>query len=164
MFKNFIPDIYVNSISDINLKKLKSIGIAAIILDLDNTLDSHETETPSKCALDFLEKLRSNNFSICVISNGKYSRVKTYLKGLDIPYVADAGKPLKKSYRKALDVLSLKPENVTFVGDQIFTDIWGANRMKLTTVLVNPIEQYENPFFYIKRALERFVKTKITKE
>ena len=164
MLKNLVPDLYVHDISAIDIEKLKLSGITAVILDLDNTLDSHETKRPSARAMHFLEKLKENGFLICIISNGKKPRVETYLNGLHIPFVADAGKPLKKSYCRALDVLGCIPKETAFVGDQIFTDTWGANRMGLTTILVEPIKAFENPFFYIKRALEQFVKAKIPKE
>lgn len=164
MLKMLNPEFFVKCISDIDLNALKARGITAIILDLDNTLDSHKTKTPSPRALAFLDKLKSMGFSFCIISNGKQKRVETYLQGLQIPFVAKAGKPLKKSYKKALRILSTPPQCTAFIGDQIFTDIWGANRMGLVTILTEPIEQFENSFFYIKRFLERFVKSNISKE
>lgn len=164
LFKNLLPDLYKQDISAINIDLLKQRGIAAVILDLDNTLDSHETKTPSDKAAYFLNSLRERGFLVCVISNGKHVRVKAYLAGLDIPFVAKAGKPFKKSYLCALKELHCRPDNTAFIGDQIFTDIWGANRMGLYTILVDPIEFFETPLFYIKRALERIVKAKIPKE
>lgn len=161
---HFVPDYYCRDISKVPLLDLKKSGIRAMICDLDNTLDSHETPVPSESALAFLGELRSLGFSVCIISNGKHARVARYLKDLSLPYIAKAGKPKKKSYQKALKILKCKPEHAAFVGDQIFTDTWGANRMGLTTVLVEPIESIENPFFYPKRALEKIVKARITKE
>lgn len=164
MLKNFVPDFCVKTIADIDLKRLRDAGMTAMVLDLDNTLDSHNTITPSPQALHFLDSVLSENFLVCVISNGKHARVSTYLHNLSIPFVANAGKPLKKSYYKALDILNVAPERTVFVGDQIFTDVWGANRVGLTTILTEPIEQFENAFFYIKRGLEKIVKRKIAKE
>lgn len=164
MLKMLRPDFVVKCISDIDLKALKARGITAIILDLDNTLDSHNTKMPSPCALAFLDKLKILGFSFCIISNGKQQRVETYLQNLSVPFVANAGKPLKKSYKKALKILNTPPHCTAFIGDQIFTDVWGANRMGLLTVLTEPIEQFENSFFYIKRFLEHFLKLNIPKE
>jgi len=164
MFHNLIPDLYYKDILSIDLEKLKKSGIRAVICDLDNTLDSHETKTPSSSAIQFLDALKANGFLVCVISNGKHERVETYLKHLSVPFLANAGKPLKKSYLRALSLLHCPAEETAFIGDQIFTDTWGANRMGLLTILVDPIENFENPFFYIKRALETIVKAKITKE
>ena len=164
MLKKFIPDYYYDDISKIDIEVLKKGGYKAVICDLDNTLDCHETKTPSQNALLFLDKLKTHGFTLCVISNGKEERVKKYLSGLDIPYIAKAGKPLKKSYLSALKTIGFTTNETVFIGDQIFTDVWGANRLGIATVLVEPIKSYENAFFYIKRALEKIVKSKITKE
>ena len=164
MFECLIPDMYVKSISDIDINKLKSMGFSAVISDLDNTLDSHETSVPSPEVIEFLDSLKNNGLSVCIISNGKHERVKKYLENLDIPYVAKAGKPLKSGYLKALEFLKCETKDAVFIGDQIFTDVFGAKRVGITSVLVDPIEQFENPFFYIKRTLEKFVKAKIPKE
>ena len=164
MFKKLVPDFFVPCITDIDLDVLKNRGITAVILDLDNTLDSHHTKTPSAHAQAFLNSLSTCGFSVCVISNGKEARVNTYLQNLAIPYVANAGKPLKKSYQKALHLLNSSPDCTAFIGDQIFTDVWGANRMGLVTILTEPIEQFENAFFYIKRFFEGFIKSKLPRE
>ncbi len=162
--RNLIPDFYYRDISEIPISMLKEKGITAVICDLDNTLDSHKTPTPSEQALTFLTELKQQNFDVCIISNGKQPRVDRYLAKLSLPYIAEAGKPLKKSYLNALKMLKCKPKDAAFIGDQIFTDTWGANRMGLTTILVEPIESIENAFFYPKRLLEKFVKTRIPKE
>lgn len=85
LFHNLVPDLFVHDISAIDLNKLKENGISAVILDLDNTLDSHETKTPSARALSFLEELKAGGFLVCVISNGKRRRVEAYLAGFEIP-------------------------------------------------------------------------------
>lgn len=158
------PDYYYNNISDIPLQMLKDSGIRAVICDLDNTLDCHETPVPSDKALAFLNELKRLDFDVCIISNGKQSRVDRYVQGLGIPYIAKAGKPSKKSYMKALKAVKCKPKAAAFIGDQIFTDTWGANRVGLTSILVEPIKSIENPFFYPKRFMEKIVKANLKKE
>ena len=164
MFRSLIPDYYYENVQNINLEILKSKGIKYIICDLDNTLDSHNQKIPSQKALDFLENLKQCGFQVCIISNGTLARVTKYLENYPLKFIAKAGKPLKKSYQKAMSEIGATPEITAFIGDQIFTDVLGANRMNLTTILVNPIESIENAFFYIKRPLEKIVKSKITKE
>ncbi len=164
MFKKFKPDFYYENISCINLDILKGKGIKYVICDVDNTLDSHNVPHPSATAVAFLKKLEDYGFTVCIISNGKHERVKEYLKGYSLEYIAKAGKPLKKSYIKAMNKIGADAPHTAFIGDQIFTDILGANIMGLTSILVTPIEQYENAFFYLKRALEKIVISKITKE
>lgn len=164
MFKKLIPDFYYDNVSCVDLEKLKSKGIEYVICDLDNTLDSHNQKTPSNSALEFLGRLKDAGFNVCIISNGKHERVKAYLENYPLKYIAKAGKPLKKSYLKAMGEIGADPKKTAFIGDQIFTDVLGANRVGLTTVLVEPIESFENSFFYIKRAFEKMVKSKIVKE
>ncbi len=164
MFKKLIPDFYYDNVSCIDLEKLKSKGIEYVICDLDNTLDSHNQKTPSEGALAFLNNLKESGFNVCIISNGKHERVAKYLSDYPLKSIAKAGKPLKKSYLKAMGEIGADASKTAFIGDQIFTDVLGANRVGLTTVLVTPIESIENPFFYLKRALEKVVKSKIVKE
>jgi len=164
VFKKLIPDFYYDNITNIDTKKLKEKGIEYIICDLDNTLDSHNQKTPSETALSFLNTLKDEEFTVCIISNGKHERVKQYLEQFPLSYIAKAGKPLKKSYLKAMNEIGAQKNKTAFIGDQIFTDVLGANRVGITTILVTPIESIENPFFYIKRALEKFVLRKIVKE
>lgn len=164
MFKSLFPDYYYENVQSINLEILKNKGIKYIICDLDNTLDSHNQKIPSQKALNFLEKLKQSGFEVCIISNGKHARVTKYLENYPLKFIAKAGKPLKKSYRKAMTEIGAEPEVTAFIGDQIFTDVLGANRMRLTTILVNPIESIENALFYIKRPLEKIVKSKFVKE
>ena len=164
MFKKFFPDYYYNSIASVNLDLLKEKGIKHIICDLDNTLDSHNQKTPSERALTFLEKLKNSGFCVCVISNGKQPRVEKYFAGYPLKFIAQAGKPLKKSYLRAMSEIDAVPSSTAFIGDQIFTDVLGANLVGLTTILVEPIESIENAFFYVKRPLEKFIKAKIVKE
>ncbi len=164
MFNKLIPDFYYDNISCIDIQKLKVSGIEYVICDLDNTLDSHNTKEPSCTALSFLNSLKDAGFTVCIISNGKHERVKKYLSNYPLSFIAKAGKPLKKSYLKAMNEIGAESSKTAFIGDQIFTDVLGANRIGLTTILVTPIESIENSFFYIKRALEKIVKSKITKE
>ena len=164
MFKKLIPNFYYDNISCINLDILKEQGIRYVICDVDNTLDSHNVPRPSATAVAFLEKLKDYGFTVCIISNGKHERVKEYLSDYSLEYIAKAGKPLKKSYIKAMNKIGADATSTAFIGDQIFTDILGANNVGLTTILVTPIERFDNAFFYIKRALEKIIISHITNE
>ena len=164
MFKKLIPDFFYDNISCIDIQKLKDLGIKYVICDLDNTLDSHNVAVPSENSLRFLDSLKDAGFIVCIISNGKHERVEKYLADYPLEFIAKAGKPLKKSYLSAMSKIGATPTETAFIGDQIFTDVLGANNVGLTTILVTPIESIENSFFYIKRALEKIVKSKIAKE
>lgn len=156
-----MPDIALKSIYDLDLDKLKSLGIKGIILDIDNTLESHKTPKPSKKVIDFLEKLSENGFKICFISNGKHKRVRVFNEDLKLFALSKAGKPKKKGYKKAAEMMQLSPKETAMAGDQIFTDVFGAKRSGMVSILVEPIESIENKFFYIKRFFEKGLRKRI---
>lgn len=159
----FTPDIYAENIHKIDLDKLLEKGIKGVILDIDNTLESHKVPKATKKTLEFLKNLEDKGFKICLISNGKHERVKIFNEDLGYFAMAKAGKPKKCGYKKAMEEMELNPWEVAMVGDQLFTDVFGAKRCKMTSVLVEPIESIENGFFYIKRFFEKRIKEKIVK-
>lgn len=161
MGKRLLPDKTADSIFSLDLQALSSRGIRGIIFDIDNTLESHRVPEPSARVCTFLDRVQNAGFRVCLISNGKKNRVERFNSRLHLPAIARAGKPLKKNLRRALTFLNTSPEETALVGDQIFTDVYGGNRMGFYTILVNPIEQIENKFFYIKRFLERMIRKKI---
>ncbi len=163
MLKMFLPDMAVDNIHEIDLDGLKDLGIKGVILDIDNTLESHLTPTPSEKTLEFLKNLEDNGFKICLISNGKEERVEIFNKELSYFALAKAGKPTKRGYLAGMKHMNLTPKETAMVGDQLFTDIFGAKRCKMYAILVTPIENFENGFFYIKRFFENIIKRKLIK-
>ena len=161
MFSKLLPDMCAESIYDIDFALLKEKGIKGIILDIDNTLVSHKTPVPDKKTLELTDKLVSMGFKLSVISNGKPERVNKFTHGFDIPVISGYLKPSKKGYVLALEQMALLPCECAAVGDQIFTDVLGANKMGIFSVYTTPIEKYENTFFYIKRFFEGFVLKKL---
>ena len=155
--KLFIPDKKIDTVFSLEFDKLKGLGIKGIIFDIDNTLESHQVPEPSDEIKNLLEKVKEHGFSVCLISNGKEPRVELFNRSLSLPAVGNAKKPLKKNMRYAMKLLNTTKNETALVGDQIFTDVFGGNRMGFYTVLVNPIEQIENKFFYIKRFFERMI-------
>ena len=155
--KLFMPNKKIDSVFSLDFDKLKKLGIRGIIFDIDNTLESHRVPEPSDEIKNLLEKVKELGFSVCLISNGKEPRVELFNRSLLLPAVGNAKKPLKKNLRLAMQLLNTSKNETALVGDQIFTDVFGGNRMGFYTVLVNPIEQIENKFFYIKRFFERMI-------
>ena len=161
LFKNLFPDILAESIYDIDFFSLKEKGIKGIILDIDNTLVPHTAPTPDGRALELISNLKDMGFSLAIISNGKPDRVKKFTEGFDIPVIWGHIKPKKSGYVLALSSLNVKPNECAAIGDQIFTDVLGANRMGILSVYTTPIIKYENWFFYIKRFFETFILQKL---
>lgn len=137
------PSAFYATVYDIDLASLSERGIRALILDLDNTLIPWRgDEIPPKLKA-WVEELKQGGFAACLVSNAGGTRAARMAETLGIPVVAPAGKPFKKGFLAALNVLGVAPDEAAVVGDQLFTDVAGGNRLKLYTILVNPISTKE---------------------
>lgn len=157
MFDKFVPDMYSQSIYRINYKKLADKGIKCIIFDLDNTISPVDVNEPSKEAIDLMFDLKDLGMRPILMSNSPKKRVEPYRNKLEIDSCASAAKPFSKNYKKILEVYKLKPEEVACVGDQLLTDILGANKMGLTSILINPISKKDRLSTYINRVIEKII-------
>lgn len=161
MMKNFYPDLYVSSISQITASMLIKMGMEAVVLDIDNTLVPHNDPNPTKEVEKFLADMRESGIKLCIVSNNHYDRVKKFADRINIPYfVHDALKPRAYGYLKAGEVMGVSPEKTAAIGDQIFTDVLGGKRAGCFTVLVDPIDvKTELWFIKLKRFFEKpFIK------
>ena len=156
MFKKFYPNLYVDSTYEIDFEKLYSEGIRGIIFDIDNTLVEHGLPATDR-ARELFDRLRNIGFKTCLISNNKEPRVKPFAMEVKSDYVFKANKPSKKNYLKAMDIMNTDKNNTCFVGDQLFTDVYGANRCDIKSILVKPIHPKEEIQIVLKRKLEKIV-------
>ena len=156
MLSSFYPDHYLDSTFEIPFETLYEKGYQGVIFDIDNTLVPHGAPADER-AIAFFERLKKIGFQSVLLSNNKEPRVKMFHDDVHVPYIYKAGKPSVKGYSKAVEMMGLTKEQVLFVGDQLFTDVWGANRTGLTTYLVKPIHPKEEIQILLKRKLERIV-------
>ncbi len=152
-----LPMKTYNTIFDIPLVQLYTFGIRGIIFDLDNTLTEWNNPELSLETISWLEDAKKMGFSMCFVSNNSDVRVREVADLVEIPFVARAGKPRRRSFRRAMDLMQTKPENTAVVGDQIFTDILGGNRLGLFTVLVSPISRKEFIGTRFVRLIEKII-------
>lgn len=155
-FKSFYPDEYLENAYDIDYEGMYRSGYRGIIYDIDNTLVMHGYPADDK-SLELFKRLRAIGYSTIVLSNNKEPRVKMFCDVVDTPYIYKAGKPLKKGYLNAMKLMGTDSDNTLFIGDQIFTDVWGAKRIGIHTILVKPINPKEEIQIVLKRILERLV-------
>lgn len=156
MFDNFYPDIYISSTYQIPFEQLYSDGYRGILFDIDNTLVEHGAPADERSTELFL-RLRNIGYKTVVISNNKEPRVKQFADAVGSEYIYKAGKPLIKNYLKAMEMMETDKAGTLFVGDQIFTDIWGARSTGLFTYLVRPIDKKEEIQIILKRYLEKII-------
>ncbi len=158
--KLFIPDVYQKSIYQINYNKLKNQGVKCLVFDLDNTMEPYASFAPSKRLKELIAILK-NDFNIVIMSNSKKDRVRPFKEGLNVDASHTSRKPLKKKYKKILELYNLSPNEVACIGDQVMTDILGANRMGMVSVLVHQISPIEPIKTKFNRILERRVIKKL---
>lgn len=156
MLKQFYPSEYVDSTYLINFEKLYADGYRGLLFDIDNTLVPHGAKA-DKRAIELFARLKKLGFRICLISNNKEPRVKMFNEDVRVSYIFKAGKPSVKAYQNAMKMTGTEKENTVFIGDQIFTDIYGANRAGLRNYLVRPINPREEIQIVLKRYLEKIV-------
>lgn len=157
MRRLLVPDQQLNDIFEIDTAYLKSIGIKGLITDMDNTLVAWSDRNVYPRLAEWFADLKKQGFRLCIVSNNSKEKGGQLAREVDIPAIWYAVKPRRKAFRQALEKMELKPEEVAVVGDQVFTDVLGGNRLGLYTILVNPISEKEFIWTKFPRMLERFV-------
>ncbi len=156
--KLFLPDFYMDRVEDINLEKLKELGFEYVILDLDNTLVGWRSREMSDSVKGWIERALSLGMKLCIVSNCLlHGRVRFFADMLGIPFVFRAVKPGKRAFRDAIKILGAIPERTVVIGDQVFTDVFGGNRMGLLTILVLPVDKKEFYITLLQRTAEKFL-------
>lgn len=157
------PKLYIDNVKEITFEILQKNGIKGLILDVDNTLIDYYKNMPDGVKI-WCEDLKDRGIKFCIASNSnKKEKVKEVSKKLDIPYIYFAKKPLKMGLNRAKKIMGLEAKEVAVVGDQIFTDVLGANRCKMFSILVNPIEEKDILITVIKRPIENLIKSNYKK-
>ena len=156
MFDRFFPDEYVASTYIIPFEKLYEDGYRGVIFDIDNTLVPHGAPADER-ARKLFRRLEEIGFASCLISNNQEARVKMFNKDIQTNYIYNAHKPSTKKYIRAMEIMGTTRDTTLFVGDQLFTDVWGAKRAGIHNILVRPIHPKEEIQIVLKRRLEKIV-------
>lgn len=161
---NLYPDRYLENVKEITIELLEENNIKGLILDIDNTLIDYDKKILQD-ADKWCENLKQKGIKMCILSNtNKVQKVKKVAEKLNLEYLYFARKPSKKGFYKAKKLLNLEEKNIAVVGDQIFTDVLGGNRVKMFTILTKPIDSRDYFYTKIKRPLEKLVINKYLKK
>ena len=168
MIKKMIPTYFYKSIYDVDYELLYKNGIRLILTDLDNTLISYKQTLPDEKLFDLKKKIEDMGFEFILVSNSRKSRVDNFAKAFNIPYVKFSTKPLKRGIKKAIKKVAkgnYNKDEIILFGDQIMTDIFGAGRCKIQSVLIDAIDKSTDigPTRF-NRKLERFFLKRIKKK
>ncbi len=153
----FKPDMRIGKIIDITPERMRSLGIKALLLDIDNTMTTHNNPLPAEGVQEWIDRMKSQGFLLMVVSNNNGQRVRKFSQLLGLEFEGAAKKPLPVGFRRACKRLGIQPKEAAVVGDQIFTDIMGGNLLGAYTVMTEVYEPEPMVFFKVKRACERFV-------
>ena len=143
---------------DIDYEYLWNKGYRGIIFDIDNTLVEHN-EPVTKRAVELFKRLSDIGFRTAVVSNNKEPRVKLFAEAVGCEYVYKAAKPKAEGYIKAMEKMGTDRDNTFSVGDQLITDIWGANNAGIKSIMVRRIARHEEIQIHLKRIPETAIVT-----
>lgn len=148
------PKAYLNSVLEITPTFLEKQKLKGLLLDVDNTLIDYDKNLVEG-AIEWITDLKEKGYRFCILSNSnKLEKVQTVATTLDIPFIHLAKKPLKGGFKKAKALLGLEANEMGVVGDQIMTDVIGANRSKMYSILVKPVAEKDIWITLLKRPLE----------
>ncbi len=156
MFQKFYPDVYVDSAYGIDYESLWADGYRGLIYDIDNTLVTHGASANEQ-AVALFDRLKTIGFSCCLISNNDEERVNRFNDSVHVFTVCNAHKPSPEAYAQAMERMGTDRESTVMIGDQLFTDICGANRAGIPSILVRYIWKKEEIQIVFKRRLEAIV-------
>ena len=152
----FRPTYVFNDITEVTPEFLRRKHIRGLILDLDNTLTTHNNPVPPKSSLDWIAGMKAAGVKLMIVSNNNTRRVTPFAEQLGLEFVPNGAKPLPVGYIKARKIMGLPNSDLAAVGDQIFTDIMGCNLCGIRSIFVFPIEPETSLPFRFKRGIEKF--------
>lgn len=164
MFEKFVPDIYVKSIYYINYEKLYKNGVRCLIFDLDNTITPYHVKVPTKRQKKLFDELKDIGFKIIIMSNAPKNKVEPFKNFLLVDACYFSLKPKKDKYLQIMDTFKYKNNEIACIGDQLLTDVWGANRVDLTSILVNPLTSKDNGVTLLNRLIEKIIYSNLSKK
>ena len=151
----FTPTRAYSSILKVTPQVLDEMGVSALILDIDNTMTTHDNPVPIEGLFDWLDDMRSHGIKMMIVSNNHVPRVTPFAELLGLDFIPEGAKPLPTGYKRAAEKLGVPKDKICTIGDQLFTDILGAKTFGIKSILVPPIEPEKTLFFKIKRAAEK---------
>ncbi len=154
MARFLFPTEYYDSTYSIDFEKYYKMGYRGLIFDIDNTLVPHNAMHDDR-SRELFNELKSLGYKVCFVSNNKEPRVKKFNEEVGGFYIFKAGKPKSQGFLKAMKLMDTTKENTLFIGDQLFTDIWGANNAHLHSILVKQIDKKEEIQIVLKRIIEK---------
>ena len=139
---SFLPDLILPALTALTPAMLAERGVRFLMLDFDNTIVPYTTDVPTPEMTAWLRSMQLSGIGLCVVSNSRKPRVVEFCKNYDLDCITHAKKPFQRGIRVCLARFSLEPAECALAGDQIYTDVLGANCAGMTSVLVSAIHNH----------------------
>jgi HAD superfamily phosphatase (TIGR01668 family) len=144
---SLLPKVIAGEITRLTPEYLASQGIRLLMMDFDNTIVPYTTSVPTEEVVNWFALMKSSDIQICVVSNSKNDRVRIFCEKYGIDCITHAKKPFPKGIRECLERYQLPATECALVGDQIYTDVLGANGCGVRSILVKAIHNHN---FWLK--------------
>lgn len=142
--RRFSPNESLHSLEEVDLHALKAAGKRLILLDVDNTLLPWKSQEIPASTTAWLQAARDLGFELCILSNTRNpERLEKLCESMKVDFIRDKFKPNPKMYHLAMEKYKMSPADCVMIGDQLFTDIWGANRAGIDAIWVRPLGKKE---------------------
>ena len=152
----FFPTLYRRRITDVTAEDLHRLDVKALLLDVDNTLTTHDAPDLTDEVKSWLAERQAEGFVLLIVSNNREERVAPFAEKIGLPYYAHARKPLPFGFRAAARQAGVHRKQCVVIGDQIFTDMLGANLAGISSILLEPIQmETQQKFIVFKRKIEK---------
>ncbi len=158
------PTMYMKNIYEVDFKKVYEKGYRVLFIDLDNTLVAHDEKLPDENVFQLIDNLKALGFKIVILSNNHKKRVETFADPLQLKYIYSARKPLTFKYKRLIAEQNYNKNEILCIGDQILTDVRGANKLGLGSMLVDPLKHKDIIFTKLNRIIEKFVYKKLARK
>lgn len=155
----FRPTAFCDKVTDITPELLEKLAVDTLFLDVDNTIASYTSREPAAGVMEWLGRIRGGGYSVYIVSNNFKDRVSEISKKFGLPYVSFAMKPLPMGFLKAKRITGIQGRRCLVVGDQVFTDILGANLSGMKSILLKPIEYETSLSFRVRRHFEKRIRS-----
>lgn len=144
---SLLPKVIAPALTDVDGALLSRLGVELLMLDFDNTIVPYTTSVPTQEMERWLDWVKHSGVQVCVVSNSHKERVKVFCRHYGIDCITHARKPFSQGIRQCLEHYGIPARHAALVGDQIYTDVLGANRMGVTSILVSAIHNHN---FWLK--------------
>ena len=152
---SLVPEYVFENYLYVRPEFLSSLGIRALLIDIDNTLAPYEQDLPDENIINWFAQMKEAGIYCALISNNDAPRVELFNSLLSLPAYAKSGKPCKKTLIRAMRDMGVDASVTAGLGDQLLTDTLAVHKLGMISIIVPPIKDKLTPFFKFKRRLER---------